>query len=45
MVNVQLTGAMMLPESSLAPDTFAVYDVENARGADGVNVAVRETAS
>ena len=40
-VNDQLTGAIVLPAASLAPDTATLYTVLVANAADGVNVAVR----
>jgi hypothetical protein len=44
-VKDQLTGAMVLPAMSFAPDTLAVYVVDAASGEFGVNVTVRLAAS
>ena len=41
MVNDQLTGAIVLPAASLAPDTATLYTVLVVSGVDGVNVTVR----
>ena len=43
-VNAQVTGLMVLPATSLAPETVAVYVVVLPRAVAGVNVAVRVVA-
>ena len=44
-VNVQVTACMVLPAVSFAPETVAVYVVDPARPAPGVNVALLDAAS
>ena len=40
-VNTQLTGTIVLPAASWAPETVAVYDVDAVSGFDGAKVTER----